>query len=110
MQPASVAPFVLTYLLLNVAVFLIYGWDKRAAAAGTWRVRESTLLTLAFVGGSFGAVLAQRLLRHKTRKEPFRTILALIASLHVGVATFLAGLWALAPEAIAFMSPFQAFQ
>ncbi|WP_395516675.1 DUF1294 domain-containing protein [Pseudorhizobium flavum] len=99
MQPASLT--LVLYLLLNVAVFSVYWWDKRAAVEGRWRVRESTLLLLALIGGSFGAILAQRLLRHKTRKEPFRTILALIASLHVGLSTFLAGLWIVAPEAVA---------
>ena len=99
MQPASLT--LVLYLLRNVAVFFVYWWDKRAAVEGRWRVRESTLLLLAFIGGSFGAILAQRLLRHKTRKEPFRTILALIASLHIGLTTFLAGLWVVAPEAVA---------
>ncbi len=100
MQPKILTTLLVAYLLLNMAVFLIYWWDKRAAIAGAWRIRESTLLMLAFLGGSFGAVLGQRLLRHKTRKEPFRTILALIASLHVGAATFLAGAWLFAPDAI----------
>lgn len=99
MQPEHLAIFVLIYLLLNLLVFSIYWWDKQAAIDGGWRVRESTLLTLAFIGGSFGAITAQRLLRHKTRKEPFRTILALIASLHVFVVTFIGGIWLLAPQA-----------
>jgi uncharacterized membrane protein YsdA (DUF1294 family) len=86
------------FLLLNLVVFCIYWWDKQAAIEGAWRVRESTLLMLAFIGGSFGAITAQRVLRHKTRKEPFRTILALIVSLHVVLVTFLAGIWLLAPE------------
>ncbi len=98
MQPEHLAASVLIYLLLNLVVFCIYRWDKQAAIAGERRVRESTLLVLAFIGGSFGAITAQRVLRHKTRKEPFRTILALIASLHVVLVTFLAGIWLLAPE------------
>ncbi len=57
--------------LYNGAVFCIYWWDKRAAGTGDWRVRETTLLALAFLGGGIGALLAQRLLRHKTRKSPF---------------------------------------
>ena len=51
---------------------------------GSWRVSERTLLTLAAVGGSIGAVFGQIFLRHKTRKEPFRTQLRLI----VGLQTF----------------------
>jgi uncharacterized membrane protein YsdA (DUF1294 family) len=98
MQLEPFAAFTLIYLLLNLAVYCVYWWDKQAAIEGGWRVRESTLLMLAFIGGSIGAIMAQRILRHKTRKEPFRTILALIASLHVVVATFVAGIWLLAPE------------
>lgn len=98
MQLAQLASFFLIYLLLNLVVFCIYWWDKQAAIGGAWRVRESTLLMLAFIGGSFGAITAQRLLRHKTRKEPFRTILALTASLHVVIVTFVAGIWLFAPR------------
>ncbi|WP_284777565.1 DUF1294 domain-containing protein [Agrobacterium sp. lyk4-40-TYG-31] len=75
-----------TYIAFNLFVFLVFWWDKEAARNGEWRVRESTLLWLAFLGGTAGAILAQRLLRHKTRKEPFRSILLSIAILHVGVA------------------------
>lgn len=74
-----------TYLVLNLFVFLIYRWDKQAAIKGSWRVRESTLLWLAFLGGSMGAVLAQRLLRHKTHKEPFRSYLLAIIVLQIGL-------------------------
>ncbi|WP_412762994.1 DUF1294 domain-containing protein [Rhizobium skierniewicense] len=71
------------YLAFNIIVFLIYGWDKKAARRVEWRVRESVLLWLAFLGGSLGAVLAQQLLRHKTRKQPFRTYLISIIVLQV---------------------------
>ena len=37
---------------------------------------------MALLGGSVGALLAQQILRHKTRKEPFATKLRLIAFLH----------------------------
>ena len=52
-------------------------------------MRESTLLIVALFGG-VGALLGQRLLRHKTRKEPFRTRLVGVVILHLaGVATSL---------------------
>ena len=68
---------------VNLAAFGAFAADKRAAIAGQDRVRESTLLTLAAVGGAFGAVCAQQVLRHKTRKEPFKTYLATIIVLEL---------------------------
>ena len=70
--------FALCYFLLNAVVFCVYGWDKRAARRGEWRIRESTLLLLALAGGGAGAFAAQRLLRHKTRKSPFTILLPLL--------------------------------
>ena len=56
----------------NGLAFWAFLRDKRAAIAGTRRIPEDRLLALAFLGGSLGAKLAQRLLRHKIRTEPFR--------------------------------------
>lgn len=78
------------FLALNLFVFSIYFLDKQAARDGRRRISERTLLTLALVGGSLGAVAAQQILRHKTRKEPFRSILAGILVLHGALATVLA--------------------
>ncbi|NTJ42139.1 DUF1294 domain-containing protein [Agrobacterium larrymoorei] len=83
----TLALSVATYLTCNLLVFLIYWWDKEAARNGEWRVSESTLLWLAFLGGSLGAVLAQQLLRHKTRKEPFRSNLRFIILLQIALIT-----------------------
>jgi uncharacterized membrane protein YsdA (DUF1294 family) len=73
---------LMIFVLVNVMTFCLYWWDKEAARAGQWRVPEARLLQAALVGGSLGALAAQRLLRHKTRKEPFRTQLMAIFVLH----------------------------
>ena len=62
------------YLGLSAFTFLIYAWDKRAAQRGKWRTSEKTLHLLALFGGWPGALLAQHILRHKTRKQPFKAI------------------------------------
>ncbi len=83
--------FVAVYLgVLNLATFLVFGWDKRAAAARRPRVPERALLTLAALGGGPAALLARPVFRHKTRKQPFGAWLALIVFLQA--AAMVAGL------------------
>jgi len=82
---------VIYLLAINAAAYATFAWDKRCAERDLWRVPEKTLLTLAAIGGAIGAVYAQQTLRHKTRKEPFRTFLNLIAIVNVvGIAVLCA--------------------
>jgi len=62
------------YLFLSCLAYLAYARDKKAAAEGTWRVAESTLHFLSFIGGWPGAIVAQQKLRHKTIKVVFRNV------------------------------------
>ena len=63
---------ILIYLeLVNLAAFALYGIDKRRAKRGKWRVPEATLLLIAVIGGSVGALAGMYLFRHKTRKPKF---------------------------------------
>ncbi len=73
-------------IVMNVAAFVSFAIDKRRAERGEWRIAESTLLQIAFFGGSIGACWARSRFRHKTRKQPFATQLDLIAMLHAGLA------------------------
>lgn len=84
------APLVVAYLaVVNFLTFILFSQDKRAAIAGRRRIPERTLLGLAAVGGSLGAVAAQQMLRHKTRKQPFRTLLYLILAAQIVAALVL---------------------
>ncbi|MEQ4537964.1 MAG: DUF1294 domain-containing protein [Billgrantia sp.] len=62
------------YALLSVITFAMYGIDKAAAGKGRRRTPEATLLFAGLIGGWPGALVAQRLFRHKTRKQPFQAI------------------------------------
>jgi uncharacterized membrane protein YsdA (DUF1294 family)/cold shock CspA family protein len=62
------------YLAASVAAFLAYALDKSAARSGQWRTRESTLHLIGLAGGWPGALAAQRLLRHKSRKQSFQIV------------------------------------
>lgn len=67
---------------MNFISFASFGIDKWKAETGRWRVQESTLLLLAFLGGTPGAYAGRKLFRHKTRKQPFCGQLHAIAGLH----------------------------
>lgn len=74
---------VLLLLLAWVAVwslmaFLAAAADKRRAQSRGRRIRERTLLGLAFLGGSPGLALAMLAFRHKTRKTGFLARFALV--------------------------------
>jgi uncharacterized membrane protein YsdA (DUF1294 family) len=88
-MPLLLALIVLA-VCVNLLTVLLFWMDKRRAIAGDRRIREADLLGLALFGGSPGALLARRLFRHKTRKQPFSTRLMLIAALQLGAMVGLA--------------------
>ncbi len=73
----------------NLFVMLVYGYDKICAMQGYWRVPEMTLLILAFIWGSVGALLGMLLFRHKVQKWQFRIALPMFLFLHVVFAGWL---------------------
>jgi uncharacterized membrane protein YsdA (DUF1294 family) len=77
-------------LVVNLWTVLRFWQDKTRAVSGERRIPESDLLGLALIGGSPGALLARRLFRHKTRKEPFSTQLFVIVALQAGAIIGLA--------------------
>lgn len=62
------------YLAASLMAFAFYAWDKSAAEKGHWRSKESTLHLLALAGGWPGALLAQKVLRHKSSKQSFLAV------------------------------------
>lgn len=79
----TVPPFCIAAALatINLVTLVLFGLDKALARGRRRRVRESTLLWLALIGGTPGAYAGRRLFRHKTRKEPFSSRLFGIAVL-----------------------------
>lgn len=67
---------IFVYLGTSLLCILIYWLDKSAAAHGSWRVSESALLLLGLAGGWPGAIIAQQLLHHKTKKRSFQSAFA----------------------------------
>lgn len=63
--------FIIYLIVSNLIGFLCMLVDKRRAVLHQWRIRESTLLLLALIGGSFGIFLGMTIFHHKTRKLRF---------------------------------------
>lgn len=76
-------------LLINAAACLLMLIDKQKARKNKWRIRESTLLLSAILGGSIGALAGMYLFRHKTKHPKFTVGIPVILALQVLAAVFL---------------------
>jgi uncharacterized membrane protein YsdA (DUF1294 family) len=86
-----VIQLALIYLpVINAITWLAFWADKERARQGLYRIPERTLLLLALAGGSPAAIHAQQRLRHKTRKQPFASILVGIPVLQIAALIGLA--------------------
>ena len=74
--------------IINVITFLAFAIDKLHAIKGKRRIRIITLLGLAFVGGSAGALLGMYTLRHKTKVYYFTVGVPLIMIMQAVVMFF----------------------
>lgn len=80
---------VIFYLLaVNLLTFIIYGIDKYKARHNHWRVREASLLLLAALGGSIGALLAMKVFHHKTQHRKFRYGVPAVLIIQLAIAAF----------------------
>ena len=61
------------YLLMSALAIWLYRQDKFAAINNRWRTSEDTLHFVALLGGWPGALFAQAVFRHKTKKPKFRS-------------------------------------
>ena len=84
--------FLLFYLIfINLFSFFLFGWDKRCAMKGRWRISEAALLLSAVLGGALGAMLGMKEFHHKTRHRKFRILVPLL--LFVQIFFLLCFLW-----------------
>ena len=75
---------LLVYLLLiNAAGFLLMLVDKIKAKRNLWRIPEATLMGVAAIGGSIGAIAGMNLFRHKTKHAKFYIGLPVILVLQI---------------------------
>lgn len=71
---AGKVPFAVLWLYIGASfvAYLVYAADKSAAINNRWRTQENTLHMFGLIGGWPGALAAQRILRHKSKKASFQ--------------------------------------
>lgn len=69
--------------VINIVTFVVFLTDKIYAKRQMWRVPERTLMFLALIGGSVGALMAMQIFRHKTKHTKFMVGIPLILSLQL---------------------------
>ena len=87
---AKIPPFILAlYIVGSLFTFIMYAADKSAARKGNWRTKESTLHLLSLAGGWPGALIAQQKLRHKSKKQSFRSVFWVTVFINCGAFVWL---------------------
>ena len=95
--------FMRYFVIINIGTFLLYGWDKYCAIKHWWRVPERTLLGLAMIGGSLGALWGMIAFRHKTLHLKFKYGIPLIILLQIVGVVYLRWGWCRRIPKTAFM-------
>jgi uncharacterized membrane protein YsdA (DUF1294 family) len=67
----TIVGFVIYFVIASFVAYAVMAHDKKAAKRKDWRIKESTLLTIAALGGSVGMFVAMHRLRHKTKHPKF---------------------------------------
>ena len=75
-------------LVINLIAFVAYGMDKWRAKKNKWRIPERTLILLAVIGGSIGALAGMYVFRHKTQHMKFKIGVPLILGIQLGLSVY----------------------
>ena len=82
--------YILAYLLIvNAAAFLLMLIDKIKAKKNLWRIKESTLMLSAAIGGSIGALAGMYTFRHKTLHRKFTIGIPLILAAQIAAVVYI---------------------
>ena len=81
---------VLIYLLIvNAIGFVLMTVDKYKAKKNLWRIPESTLMTVAIIGGSIGSLIGMYTVRHKTKHLKFTIGIPVILVLQIAAVIWI---------------------
>ena len=79
---------ILYFFICNFIGFLVMFIDKQKAKKRAFRIPESTLFSIAVMGGSIGCLLGMYVFRHKTRHRSFVYGIPFILLLQLGILLF----------------------
>lgn len=82
-QIFSIRNIAIYLIFINLIGFLSMLIDKKKAEKGSWRIKESTLLIIALLGGSIGSIAGMYTFRHKTQKPRFYVGIPVIIILQI---------------------------
>lgn len=74
---------LLYLLIINAVGFVLMLVDKIKVKKNLWRIPEATLMGVAAVGGSIGALIGMYTFRHKTKHPKFTLGIPLILAVQI---------------------------
>ena len=81
------------YAAASVVAFVVYALDKSAARHNQRRTPETTLHLISLAGGWPGALLAQKVIRHKSSKVEFQRVFWMTVAVNCVVLVILMTPW-----------------
>ncbi len=80
---------IIAFTFLNFLSFYLFRKDKMKAKKGQIRISEFSLCLVTLLGGTFGAITAMKIYRHKTRKLSFILRIILIILIQLAICWFI---------------------
>lgn len=76
-------------IVINLVGYFSMLIDKKKAIKNKWRIKESTLLLFAVLGGSLGSYFGMKNFRHKTKHAKFKVGLPVIIFCQITLIVFI---------------------
>ena len=87
---STIEKIIIGYVIvINVITLIMYGIDKWKAQHSKWRIPEATLLIMAGIGGTIGALSGMYLFHHKTMHKKFYIGVPSILLLQIGITIYI---------------------
>ena len=87
-QILTLQNIVVYLVIVNILGFAVMYIDKQKAKKGSWRIKESTIFVITFLGGGVGTILGMYVFRHKTKKLKFTIGLPTILLTEIALAVY----------------------